>query len=109
MASYATRRVLLLAPLLLVVFSLTFTLFSFTPGDPCTKEKPNPQAYRNCRAKWHLDDPLPARYLAYLDSLVVHLDLGPSYYQRSRTVNDIVGQYFPFSLILGLCAMAFAV
>src|SRR5437762_6600708 len=109
MASYAARRVLLLVPLLLAVYTLTFVLFAFTPGDPCKKDKQTPQEYENCLQAKHLKDPLLARYSAYLVNMATRFDLGPSYTQPSRTVNDIIGQFFPFSIILGATAMALAV
>jgi oligopeptide transport system permease protein len=107
---YVIRRVLLLVPVLLAVYTLTFMLFQLTPGGPWSREKPLPkQAIEYLNAKYGLDKPVYLQYFAYLGNVVTHLDLGPSYKQTSRTVSEIIGQYFPFSLILGLCAMAFAV
>ena len=65
-----------------------------------------PEAYAHCLDKWHLADPLPVQYAAYLVGVVGHFDLGPSYTHASRTVNDVMGQFLPFSLILGLSALA---
>ena len=103
MTQYVVRRVLLLVPILLAAYTLTFILFQLTPGGPWSREKPLPkQAIEYLNAKYGLDKPIYLQYFTYLGNVVTHLDLGPSYKQTSRTVTEIIGQYFPFSLILGV-------
>jgi len=107
---YVVRRVLLLIPVLLAVYTLTFILFQLTPGGPWDKEKPlTKQAIQYLNAKYGLDRPVYVQYFSYLENVVTKFDLGPSYKQTSRTVTEIIGQYFPFSIVLGFTAMGFAI
>jgi len=108
-AHYVARRVLLLIPVLLAVYTITFFLFQLTPGGPWAKEKPLPrQVIAALNAKYGIDRPLSVQYVTYLTNAVTRLDLGPSYKQTSRTVTEIIAQFFPFSIVLGLTAMALA-
>src|SRR5215212_11041220 len=110
MGQYVVRRVVLLVPVLLAVYTLTFVLFQLTPGGPWAKEKPlPPQAIAALNAKYGIDRPVYEQYFTYLLNAVTRLDLGPSYKQTSRTVTDIIGQYFPFSVVLGVTAITLAI
>ena len=60
------------------------------------------------RGEFHLDKPWYEQYAFYVKS-VFTLDLGPSRVFRGRTVNDIIAQQYPNSLLLGLLALAWAV
>src|SRR3954471_19217464 len=108
--AYAIRRVLLLIPTLLAIYTLTFFLIHATPGGPWSQgEKPVPPiVLKRLNAAYGLDKPLWHQYLDYLWH-ILHGDFGPSFTQRSRTVSDIIGSTFPVSLKLGLVAMAIAV
>jgi oligopeptide transport system permease protein len=104
---YLVRRVLLLVPILLAVYTLTFVLMQLTPGGPWDREKPVPREVREALdRKYGLDKPLWQQYTDYLVGVVTRFDFGPSYASRSRTVNDIIADFFPVSLTLGLMAMA---
>jgi ABC-type dipeptide/oligopeptide/nickel transport system permease component len=99
--------VLLLVPIWLAVYTLTFGLMQVTPGGPWDREKPVPREVREALdRKYGLDRPVWQQYVDYLTSVVTRFDFGPSYASRSRTVNDIIGDFFPTSLTLGLMAMA---
>jgi ABC-type dipeptide/oligopeptide/nickel transport system permease component len=107
MASYLLRRILLLIPIWLAVYTLTFVLMQLTPGGPWDREKPVPREVREALdRKYGLDKPVWQQYTDYLVGVVTRFDFGPSYTSRSRTVNDIIGDFFPVSLSLGLLAMA---
>ncbi|HZU07751.1 MAG TPA: ABC transporter permease [Chloroflexota bacterium] len=107
MSRYAVRRVLLLIPTWLAVYTLTFGLMQLTPGGPWDREKPVPREVREALdRKYGLDKPVWQQYVDYLVGVVTRFDFGPSYTSRSRTVNDIIGDFFPVSLSLGLMAMA---
>jgi oligopeptide transport system permease protein len=109
MGQYVIRRVVQLVPVLLAVYTLTFLLFQLTPGGPWSKEKPLPkQAIEALNAKYGIDKPIYVQYVTYLVNAVTKGDLGPSYKQTSRTVTEIIGQFFPFSVVLGLTAIALA-
>ena len=107
MGRYLLRRVLLLIPVWLAVYTLTFALMQATPGGPWDREKPVPREVREALdRKYGLDRPVWQQYLDYLAGVVTRFDFGPSYTSRGRTVNDIIADFFPVSLTLGLLAMA---
>jgi oligopeptide transport system permease protein len=60
----------------------------------------------NLERKYHLDEPVWKQYLFWIADLA-RGDLGPSYYSRSQTVNDIIGQTLPVSFQLGVLSLAF--
>jgi oligopeptide transport system permease protein len=107
---YALRRLLMLVPTLIAIYTLTFLLIHATPGGPWSQgEKPVPPiVLKRLNAAYGLDKPLWRQYVDYLWN-VLHGDFGPSFTQRSRTVSDIIGSTFPVSLKLGLIAMAIAI
>lgn len=107
--AYVIRRVLLLIPTLLAIYTLTFLLIHATPGGPWSQgDKPVPPiVLERLNAAYGLDDPLWKQYVTYLGN-ALQGDFGPSFAQRSRSVSDIIGETFPVSLALGLVAMAIA-
>ncbi|MGC4108489.1 MAG: ABC transporter permease [Thermomicrobiales bacterium] len=109
-SAYMIRRILLIIPTMLAIYTLTFFLIHATPGGPWSnQDKPMPKAVLDrLNAAYGLDDPLWKQYVDYLWN-VLHGDFGPSYASRSRTVGDIIGDTFPVSLQLGLVAMVIAV
>ena len=106
---YVIRRVLMLIPTLLAIYTLTFLLIHATPGSPWSQgSKPVPPiVLERLNKAYGLDKPLWRQYIDYLWN-VLHGDFGPSFSQRSRTVSDIIGATFPVSLQLGLVAMVIA-
>src|SRR5262249_42067458 len=106
---YVIRRVLMVIPTLLLVYTLTFFLMHSTPGGPWdTSEKPIPASVQEkLKAAYGLDKPVWQQYVDFLGR-ALHGDLGPSYAQRSRTVSDIIGETFPVSLQLGAAAILVA-
>ncbi|HEX5164593.1 MAG TPA: ABC transporter permease [Thermomicrobiales bacterium] len=107
--AYIIRRVLLLFPTLLAIYTLTFLLIHSTPGGPWSQgEKPVPPiVLEQLNKAYGLDQPLWKQYVNYLGN-VLQGDFGPSFSQRSRTVSDILKDTFPVSLKLGLVAMGIA-
>lgn len=107
--TYVIRRVLLLIPTLLAIYTLTFLLIHATPGSPWSQgEKPvHPRVLARLNEAYGLDKPLWQQYFDYLWN-VLRGDFGPSFAQRSRSVTDIITSTFPVSLQLGLLAMAIA-
>jgi ABC-type dipeptide/oligopeptide/nickel transport system permease component len=106
---YIVRRLLLLIPTLIAIYTLTFILIHATPGGPWSQgEKPVPPiVLKRLNAAYGLDQPLWRQYIDYLWN-VLHGDFGPSFTQRSRTVSDIIGTTFPVSFKLGLVSMVVA-
>ena len=106
---YFLRRILFAIPLLLVISMLAFVLVHLAPGGPFdTERKPaSPEIERNIRAKYYLDEPVWKQYGRYLGDLA-HGDFGISLKYRNHTVNDIIAQGLPVSMVLGGLAFSFA-
>lgn len=109
MLTIAIRRILALFPVLFVISVVTFLLMHSVPGSPfATEDKPlPPQIKANLDAYYGLDRPLVTQYLSYMGN-ALRGDLGPSYLQRNRTVNDIIRQHLPPSAVLGMLALGVA-
>ena len=107
--AYVIRRVLLLIPTLLAIYTLTFLLIHATPGSPWSKgEKPvHPVVLERLNEAYGLDDPLWKQYITYLWG-VLHGDFGPSFSSKTRSVSEIIADTFPVSLALGVVAMTIA-
>lgn len=108
--AFIIRRVLLLIPTLLAIYTLTFLLIHATPGGPWSQgDKPVPPlVMERLNAAYGLDQPLWKQYVTYLGN-AMQGDFGPSFSSRSRTVTDIIGDTLPISLQLGVVAMAIAI
>jgi len=106
---YFIRRILFAIPLLLVISALAFLLVHLAPGGPFDSErKPaSPEIERNLQARYHLDEPIWRQYVRYLGNLA-HGDLGASLKYRNHTVNDLVEQGLPVSMLLGGLAFCYA-
>jgi ABC-type dipeptide/oligopeptide/nickel transport system permease component len=110
MTSYIIRRLLLTIPTLVIISLITFFLMHAIPGGPFAGPElkhMSPEVIANLNKYYHLDDPIWKQYGDYLWNLV-RGDLGPSYADRGRTVNDIIGQSLPASALLGLAALGVA-
>lgn len=109
MGKYLANRLISSLITLWLIITLTFILMHAIPGGPFTAEKQlPPEIIKNINARYHLDDPLIKQYLDYLKN-VVRFDLGPSFKYPSRTVNDIIRDWFPISAILGIVAILVAI
>jgi len=109
MGRFVIRRLLMLIPVLLMVYTLTFLVIHATPGGPWDIESDQmlPESLeQTLQAKYHLDDPLWKQYLDYLWN-ALHGDLGPSYFSV-LSVTEIIRKFWPVSIQLGLVAMAMA-
>jgi oligopeptide transport system permease protein len=106
---YFLKRMVFMAPLLLLISFMAFVLVRVVPGGPFDRERQpaSPEIERNIRAKYHLDEPVLRQYLRFLGGLV-HGDFGPSLKYRNRSVTDIIVQGLPVSLSLGALAFCFA-
>ena len=85
-APFLLRRLLHALVLLLGVSAITFLFTSFAPGDYFDEMRLNPQispeTVAALRAEYHLDQPLPVRYLGWANSLA-HGQLGFSFSYNS--------------------------
>ena len=107
--AYILRRIFLLIPTLLAIYTLTFLLIHATPGGPWSQgDKPVPPIIKKrLNAAYGLDDPLWKQYINYLWN-ILHGDFGPSFQSRSQSVTDIIRETFPVSVKRGLIAMTLA-
>src|SRR5260221_10348815 len=106
---YFLKRIAFAIPLLLVISALAFVLVRLAPGGPFDRERApaSPEIERYLNAKYHLDEPMWKQSLRYLGDLA-HGDFGVSLKYRNHTVNDIIAQGLPVSMLLGTLAFCFA-
>lgn len=108
MVSYCVKKLLILFISLFAVSTLTFFLMHSIPGDPFTDDRAIPEEIMQAMSRHYgLDQPLINQYGNYLGALLKG-DLGPSFKYEGRTVNEIIRNGFPISLILGSEALFLA-
>jgi peptide/nickel transport system permease protein len=109
MATFLIRRLALIVPTLFFVSVLIFGLQQLLPGDPALAlagEDADPSVIAYLRQKYHLDDPLPTRYVLWIKG-VVHGDLGESI-RIKRPVRDLVVEKLPVTGELAFFALVIA-
>jgi peptide/nickel transport system permease protein len=103
------NRILVAIPTLLLVSVIVFTLQKILPGDPVLTlagEERDPAVLQYLRDKYHLDDPLPVQYGAWVMQ-VMKGDLGKSL-RTDVPVTTLIAQKLPVTLQLASMAMLFA-
>lgn len=109
MIRWLLRRVLGLVPTMFVVVTVAWLLMKAAPGGPFDQERQlPPEILANLEAKYHLDWPLWKQYLHYVGN-VLRGDLGPTYRYVDRSVNDVIVDALPVSLLLAGCALIIAI
>lgn len=109
MIAYCLKKGAILLTSLFVIATLTFFLMHAIPGDPFIQEKAMPEEILKAMQKHYgLDQPLLIQYGKYLKGLL-SWELGPSFKYQGRTVNAIISDGFPVSLILGAEALLLAI
>ncbi len=94
---------------LFALYTITFFLAKAMPGEPFTSEKNvSAETKANIRKLYGLDKPLWEQYYVYPKNIIMEGSFGVST-SKGRPVRDIIWQSFPNSLLLGLCALGFAV
>jgi len=105
MLRFIIRRLISLVPTLFLIVTFSFFIMKVAPGGPFSAERnPPPEVLANINKVYHLDEPLPKQYVRYLGN-VLRGDLGPSFRYKDYTVNDLIGNTMPNSLILGMTAL----
>jgi oligopeptide transport system permease protein len=108
MGRYIFQRVWTSAVTLFVVITVTFFLMRAIPGGPFTDEKAiPPQILTKVLERYHMNDPIHIQYFHYLQSLA-RFDLGPSFRYEGMSVNDLIRNSFPISLLIGSMAILIA-
>lgn len=120
MTAMIVRRLLQVPLILMVIYTVTFTLAWLLPGSPLEKpegRRPPPEVQAAMRAQYSLDDPVHF-YVSYLDQASgtawlrgeseKPFNLGPCLQYQDWTVNELIGGALPVSVVLGLVALVFA-
>ena len=120
MVSLFLRRLALIPPLLLAMYTITFALAWLIPGNPLENpegRRPPPEVVEAMKKQYRLDDPI-SFYFEYLGkasgvswalgNAPQPFDLGPSLRQPDWTVNEILRDALPVSVTLGCAAMLLA-
>ena len=108
MIRFIIRRLISLVPTLFLIVTFSFFIMKVAPGGPFSAERnPPPEVLANINKVYHLDEPLPKQYVRYLGNML-RGDLGPSFRYKDYTVNDLIGNTMPNSLILGITALCSA-
>lgn len=109
MLTYVAKRVAIAIPTLLILIILSFLLMHAAPGGPFTQEKKASAAVlANLNARYGLDQPLWRQVATYVWNIVTRFDFGPSFVYKDRTVNEVIAQGFPVTLIYGSIAFVVA-
>jgi oligopeptide transport system permease protein len=91
-----------------IIVTLSFFVMRAAPGGPFSREREIPaNILQNILKKYNMDEPLPKQYLRFLGD-VLRGDLGPSFKIKDFSVNELIAQSLPNSLILGLTSLGFA-
>lgn len=93
--------------MIFILVTISFFMVKLIPGSPFTSEKMQAGNKEAIYAYYGLDKPVYEQYFTYLTNLLKG-DLGVSYKIRAISVNQIIADAFPYSLDLGLRAIAFA-
>lgn len=108
MLNFLIRRLATIVPTLLFVSMLVFGLQQLLPGDPAmvlSGEERDPNVIAHLRAKLHLDEPLPVRYVYWLGA-VLQGDLGESL-RMQKPVTALIAEKLPVTI--QLASMAFVI
>jgi oligopeptide transport system permease protein len=109
MTGYVVRRILWLIPVLFAVSIITFTLMHLVPGGPWSGDRNQAPGVAAAIAKtYHLNEPVWQQYGHWVFDFV-RGDLGPSFKYADRSINQLVGEGLPATLLLGVMAFTLSV
>ena len=108
MLKYIVKRILLAVLTVVVISMITFFAMNAIPGGPFNKEKAvNAATMAALEERYNLDKPVPVQYVLYMKNLL-HGELGVSL-KNGREISAIIGESFPLSAQLGICAALLAI
>jgi peptide/nickel transport system permease protein len=110
MTHFVARRLLISAPVLVLVSLLSFAVIWLVPGDPAAvflDASATPQQLAQVRHQLGLDQPFYLQMLAWYER-ILHGDLGRSIL-LNRSVASAIVERLPVTLSLAALALAFAV
>jgi oligopeptide transport system permease protein len=106
---YILRRIISSLMVIFVVVTASFFIMRAAPGGPFDSERKLPAAVeKNLKAKYHLDKPLATQYALQMKQILIHQDFGPSMKYPDKSVNQILAEGLPVSMLLGLQALIIA-
>ena len=105
MFQYLVRRILWAIVLFLTITVVAYVIFFIIPANPAALacgQRASPECIRNATQSLGLDKPVYEQYGRFLSRLVIHQDLGKSYFNR-QSVNETVLNAAPVtaSLVFG--------
>jgi peptide/nickel transport system permease protein len=111
---YIIRRLLAMIPVLFGITAIVFFAMRAVPGDPIVilfgadvdPVRVDPEALRDLRHAYGLDQPLPLQYWSYISHLAVG-DFGRSIVQHAPVL-ELILQRLPATLELAVTAMLIA-
>ena len=105
MVRFIIRRLVSLIPTLFLIVTFSFFIMKAAPGGPFSADRNiPPEVLANINKVYHLDEPLVKQYVRYLGDMLQG-KLGPSFRYKDYTVNELIGNTLPNSLILGITAL----
>lgn len=109
MTRFMIRRFLSLIPTVFLMITFAFIIVRSAPGGPFTSERGRPpEIVENLKKHYDLDKPIFTQYLLYMGKIMKG-NLGPSTRFKDFTVNEVIGQALPVSMLLGVMALSLAV
>jgi peptide/nickel transport system permease protein len=109
MLTFLAKRLLQLVPTLFFVSVIIFSLLHLLPGDPAlvmAGEEHDPAVIEQVRHQYHLDEPLVAQYVYWVDG-ISRGDLGRSI-RWSDDVSHLIAQTLPVTAQLAAMAIIIA-
>jgi len=108
MSKFVVGRVLSSIVTMMVIVTFSFFLIRFAPGSPFTNEKAlPPEVVKELEAKYGFDKSVPMQFVNYLGNLM-RGDMGLSIKYPQRSVNEIIWDGFPVTLVLASFALIWA-
>lgn len=109
MAKYIGKRLFYIFISLWLIISITFFMMRAAPGSPLSDEKKlPPKIEAQLAEQYGLNDPWYEQYATYLTN-ILKWDFGTSMKYQDQSVNEMINQGFPVSLVLGLESIFLAV
>jgi peptide/nickel transport system permease protein len=109
MTRYIVRRILWGVALLVIVAALTFLFYHVFPtANPAqlrAGHDPNPRTIAYISRELGLDKPLYTQFYDYMKGVLLHFDLGYSYYS-SASVKSLIAERLPATISLAAGAVA---
>src|SRR5215212_1974128 len=109
MLAFLAKRLAAIIPTLFLVSVGIFCLQQLLPGDPALAlagEDADPTVIAHLREKFHLDEPIPVRYMYWANG-VLHGDLGESV-RIQKPVTELIMEKLPVTIQLAVMALTIA-